>query len=178
MQMHRKLLVEMGIIIASLTVLFGPSLIASARTVADPFWFSDDVRQQIWPFMRYYDSSLFRGDYVAEYYLDNMPEGYKLLYRSWSMLWDPRVLSKILPFLLLPVFLVSVAVTARILGGSVAAWGAVALCLSSTYFMGVMSGGLPRAFGMLLVAAGATALALGRPMVLAGVVCLVQCFIR
>ena len=173
---RRRQLALLAITLISLAALFGPAVIEHAGHAADPLWFNDDARQQIWPFLRYHDPSLFQEDYVAQYYLDCLPIGYKLTYRTWSLLADPRVLSKALPYLLLSLGLVAVGLTARRLGGAVAAWGAVALCLSSTYFMYRMAGGLPRAFAFPLLAGAAMALVLGRPLLLAVLACLGAAF--
>ena len=164
---HRRVLVQLAIAIISLAVLFGPSLVEHATNAASPRWLNDDSRMQIWPFFRYHDPTLFEEDFAADYLLSCMPAGYKLLYRCWSAVADPRTLSKILPYLLLPVLLLATGFGARRLGGAMAAWGAVALCLSSSYFLSRMSGGLPRSFGFPLIATAAAALVLGRPVLLA-----------
>lgn len=168
---HHGLLIELAFAIVLLLCVFGPSLYSHVSNSADPNQFNDDSRQQIWPFLRYYDSTLFQDDYIATYYLDCLPIGYKGLYRSWSAIGDPRVLSKVIPYLLLLVVLVSVGMTSRKLGGKIAGWGAVALCLSSSYFLGRMSGGLPRSFALPLLAVTAMALTLGRPMLIALTAC-------
>ena len=171
-QSRRRRLIALAIIVISLAGMFGPSLVAHMRHAAEPLWFNDDCRAYIWPMLRYHDPSLFQNDYITQHFLDVMPSGYKLLYRGWSMLADPRVLSKALPYALLLVFLATVGVTGWKLAGPVAAWGAIALCLSSSHFLGCMTGGLPRAFAFPVVGAAAMALTLGRPIVLAVVVCL------
>lgn len=173
---HRGLLIELAFAIVFFLCVFGPSLYSHMSNSADPNQFNDDSRQQIWPFLRYYDSALFQDDYIATYYLDCLPIGYKGLYRSWSTIGDPRVLSKVIPYLLLLVVLVSVGVTSRKLGGRIAGWGAVALCLSSSYFLGRMSGGLPRSFALPLLAVTAMALTLDRPMLIALTACLGAAF--
>jgi hypothetical protein len=48
----------------------------------EPRFFGDDVRQQIYPFFRYVDSSLFPNDYIADYYLDCLPLGFRALSAS------------------------------------------------------------------------------------------------
>ncbi len=164
---HRRVLVQLAIAIISLAVLFGPSLVEHAANAANPRWLNDDSRMQIWPFFRYHDPTLFEEDFAADYLLSSMPAGYKLLYRCWSAVADPRTLSKVLPYLLLLVLLVATGVGAGRLGGAMAAWGAVALCLSSSYFLSRMSGGLPRSFGFPLIGTAAAALVLGRPVLLA-----------
>ncbi len=129
---HRRVLVQLAIAIISLAVLFGPSLVEHAANAANPRWLNDDSRMQIWPFFRYHDPTLFEEDFAADYLLSCMPAGYKLLYRCWSAVADPRTLSKVLPYLLLPVLLLATGIGAGRLGGKMAAWGAVALCLSSS----------------------------------------------
>ena len=162
-------LVKFAIVIVALTILFVPALAKHAANASDELRFNDDSRMQIWPFLRYHDPALFQDDALAQYHLDCMPVGYKLLYRGWALIADPRVLSKLLPYLLLPVVLLGTGIAARRLGGSVAGWGAVALCLASSFFLARMAGGLPRAFGFPVIAAATAALAWGRPWMLAAI---------
>lgn len=169
---RRSRILGLAIILVSLAGLFGPSLIAHAKHAADPMWFNDDCRAYIWPMLRYHDPSLFHNDYLAQFFLDAMPIGYKFLYWTWSRVADTRSLSKVLPYLLLPVFLASVWITVCRLANTVAAWAAVALCLSSTYFLWRLTGGLPRAFGAVIIGVAAMSLTLGRPILLAAVTCL------
>ncbi|MHC4446758.1 MAG: hypothetical protein ACYSXF_02990, partial [Planctomycetota bacterium] len=91
---QRRPLVEFAIVIVGLTILFVPALAKHAANASDDLRFNDDSRMQIWPFLRYHDPALFQDDPLAQYHLDCMPIGYKLLYRGWALIADPRVLSK------------------------------------------------------------------------------------
>src|SRR4051812_27613921 len=75
-----------------LAVLYGPGLAAHVARSADPYRFNDDPRQQIWPFLRYHDPTLFRRDVAADYFLACYPVGFKAIYASASHVVDPRTL--------------------------------------------------------------------------------------
>jgi hypothetical protein len=156
--------------------MFFPNIWGHIQNAANPYVFNDDVQQQIWPFLRYYDSELFQHDYIADYYLNLMPAGYYLLFRTSSFFLDPRVLSKALPYILLMVMLGAVGVSAWHLSGPASAWAAMALCLSSSIYLEQMCGGLPRAFGFPLIAVAIAGLILSRPYCLAVVSCLGAAF--
>lgn len=150
------------LIVASLALLFGPGLREHVRFAMDPWRFNNDARQQIWPFLRYLGVDLFRNDYIADYYLANIPLGYRLLY-SWSApSLDPRVLSKILPYAELLVILYALAAAAWRLAGPAAAWGTCVLCLSTSVFLSRIAGGLPRSFAFPLIALTVLALVRGK----------------
>ncbi len=135
------------------------------RRAADPFITSDDTRQQIFPFFRYMDPSLFPNDYIGDFYLNAfLPVGYQLSYRTAAQVWDPTALSTTLPYVLLAALLVAVGATAHRLGGVVAALLSMALCLTGTSYLHSVSGGLPRGFGMPVLAGGLAALVYGRPV--------------
>src|SRR5262249_31441857 len=85
-------------------------------------------------------------------------------------LCDPATLSKVVPYVLLLVVLVGVAVAARRLAGFVGAFVATSLVLATDLFLGRMVGGLPRAFAFPLLAVTAAALVLGRVRALAVVI--------
>jgi hypothetical protein len=162
-----------GLLIAvSLIVLFSPALVGHFRTSIDPFVLNDDARQQIWPFLRYRDPALFQEDYLADYQIAQYPLGYYALYRFSAPLIDPRLLSKLVPYLTLGVLLASVAAAAWRLAGPAAAWGSLILCLSADTYLAEMAGGLPRAFGHPVVALTGAALVAGRPALLAATACL------
>ena len=157
---------------ASLLGVYGPALVSNMRRAADPYRFNDDARQQVVPFLRFYDRSLFRNDPITDYYLACTPAGYKALYATAARLGvDPRRLSKTLPYLLLGIFVVPVALAAGGLQGKWAAWAAAGLCLGAPVFLSRMSGGLPRSFAFPLYAFAAASLVSGRPAALAVVAC-------
>lgn len=164
---------QIMLIIGSLGLMYHDSLLSHMRTIADPLHLNDDARSQIWPLVRYYTPSLFVDDYIAEYYLRCiLPLGFRTFYRLGSLWWDPRALSKVLPYPLLLAALIALGLAASRLGGKAAAWAAVALALSTGVFLERMTGGLPRSFGYPLLACAAAALIYGRPLVLAACVVL------
>jgi len=164
------------LLLASLVAFYAPVIVANMGRAADPLRFNDDARQQIWPFLRYYDAHLFHNDLIADYYLACTPAGYKLLYASAAKWVDPRSLSKVLPYLLLALTVAACARAAGRLEGKWAAWGTAALCLGAPVFLERMGGGLPRAFAFPLYALAALALVGGRPLLLAAVVVISAAF--
>ena len=68
------------LVVGALGFVFGPALATHITRGFDPHIFNDDARQQIYPFFRYADSSLFPNDYIADYYLDCLPLGFRGLY--------------------------------------------------------------------------------------------------
>ena len=158
------------LLIASLIGFYAPRVLRNMYYAADPWRFNDDARQQIWPFLRYYDTQLFHSDLIADYYLACTPAGYKLLYISAAKWVDPRSVSKVLPYLLLAITVAASARAAGRLEGKWAAWGTAALCLGAPVFLERMGGGLPRGFAFPLYALAALALVGGRPVLLAAIV--------
>jgi len=147
-----------------LALVYGPHLLRSMRRAATPLIVNDDARQQIFPFFRYMDASLFPSDYIGDYYLDAfLPTGYRWLYRAAATLWDPTALSATLPYLLLGVLLAAVAAIAHRLGGVVAAFFSMAMCLTGASVLLAVGGGLPRGFAFPVLACGLAALVYGRP---------------
>ena len=158
---------ETGLLVVALVVVFGPTLVAHARTASDPFRFADDVRILIPPLFRAEDPGLFPFDPVTEYYLASLPDAHRLLYSLFAPVVDPAEQSKVLPYLLLAVVVGCLAAAAHRLGGKPAVLGALGLALGSAHVLGRLVGGLPRAFALPLLAAGALCLVAGRPIGLA-----------
>lgn len=198
---RRRFLVQVALLVSTLAVLFGPGLWEHVQYAADPWHFNDDARQQIWPFLRHADPTLFtnehvsqvsstlaqnrslelqtsrgwfgsQGDYVADYFLATFPRGFRTLYELGAAFMDPRTLSKVLPFVELLVVLYSLIASAWRLAGPAAAWGTGALCLSADIYLARMSGGLPRSFAFPLVAMAVLALVRGKPWRLCALVVL------
>jgi hypothetical protein len=158
------------LVVGSLGLVYGRSLSAHITRGFDPRIFSDDARQQIYPFFRYTDSSLFPNDYIADYYLDCLPLGFRALYTLSAPLIDPAVSNKIVTYLMLLITVVALGVAANRLGGKVAAWGAMALVLGAEFYLHRMGGGLPRAFGFPILSCALAALSYGRTKWLAALV--------
>ena len=154
-----------------LAIVYGPALKAHIERSMNPFIFNDDARALIFPFFQYYDRGLFPHDYFATYFCACLPVGYRALYTIGASLWDPAAISKVLPYILLVVTVIAVAAAARRFAGYLGAFLAAALVLSSIVFLGIMIGGLPRAFGFPTLALTSAALVYGKPRLLAGIVC-------
>jgi hypothetical protein len=172
----RKWIVRNGAFAAALVVplalAYGAALGAHMKRSSNPFIFNDDVQQQIFPFFRFHEAGLFPHDYFGLYYLACfLPPGYSVFYRLAATVGDPACISKVLPYFLLALTVVAVALAARRLAGYMGALLAAALVLSQAIFLEHMAGGLPRAFAFPAVALAATALVYGRPLLLAGIVC-------
>lgn len=134
----------------------------------DPSWFNDDVRQHVCPYLRFHDDQLFREDPVSDYYLRCHPTGFWALYRFTAPFLDPRVTSKILPFLIFPAFAVAMWFVCRKISDSFSGWLAVLAVIAAGYPLESMGGGLQRSFSSALIAIAAAALVADRPRWLAG----------
>lgn len=150
------------LVLGALGFVYGPTLALHMSRGFDPQIFNDDARQQIYPFFRYVDSTLFSNDYVAAYYLDNLPIGFRALYTISAPLIDPAISSKIVMYILLLLTVSGLGVAANRLGGKVAAWGAISIALGASLYIDRMGGGLPRAFGFPIIAWALAALSYGR----------------
>jgi hypothetical protein len=164
------------LVLGALGLVYGPTLAAHIIRGFDPHVFNDDARQQIYPFFRYADPSLFASDYIANYYLDCLPLGFRALYTLSAPLIDPAVSNKIVMYLTLLITVAGLGVAANRLGGKVAAWGAMSLALGASLYLDRMGGGLPRAFGFPVLAWALAALSYGRTKWLAALVWLGACF--
>ncbi len=160
-------LLRLALCIGSLGLFFGPALVAHVAHAADPLVFSDDVRQQIYPFFTFRDPQLFPDDLPARYYLDSYPLGYRLLYTWLAPFFDPAAVSKVVPYLLLGILLAAIGLASYRLGGWLAAWFTLVFGLSTPYFLARLAGGLPRSFGLTLLACAIAALVRGRIILLA-----------
>src|SRR5438105_2620259 len=142
---RRNGIFTVGLIIP-LAIVYAPALKAHIERSMDPLIFNDDARTLIFTFFKYHERGLFPHDYFATYFCACLPVGYRALYRIGASLWDPAAISKVLPYILLVVTVVAVAAAARRLAGYFGAFLAAALVLSSSIFLAIMVGGLPRAF--------------------------------
>lgn len=157
----RRWLLPFALLVGSLVLLFGPILLQHMRHSAMPMVFNDDARQQIYPFLRFYDPQLFPDDLAARYYLDAYPLGYRLLYTGLAYIVDPVAVSKVVPYLLFAVLLIAVGRASFRLGGWLACWFTLIFSLSSPYFLARLAGGLPRSFGLALLACAIVVLVYG-----------------
>lgn len=150
-----------------LGVVFVPTWIRHIRRTIDFYTFNDDARILIWPFLRQTDPALFPSDPFVGYYQAGLPEGYLALYRTLGLLGWVRPASEVLQYLSVLAALAFIMLTARRLGGPIAAFIAAVLTLGSDSFFDRAGGGLPRGFAFPLVAAGLYALVSARPLQLA-----------
>ena len=172
----RSWIVKSGVFAAALIIplvfAYGAALASHMKRSSNPFVFNDDVRLLIFPFFQFHEAGLFPHDYFAAYYLGcSLPPGYYGFYRFGASLADPAWISKVLPYFLLALTVVGVALAARRLAGYLGALVAAALVLSQGIFLDAMAGGLPRAFAFPALALTAVALVYGRPRLLTGIVC-------
>lgn len=143
--------------------LFGPSFIGHVAQSLDPLVFTDDSRQQVWPFFAQSEPGFPGDDYIGRYYLRAFfPVGYRAAFEMLARHFDPALTSKAVPYLLLAVTLGLASWTAALLGGWSAAVGSGLVILGSPVFLSRMAGGLPRSFAFPILALAALALARGR----------------
>jgi hypothetical protein len=117
-----------ALVVGSLGLVYGRSLSTHITRGFDPRIFSDDARQQIYPFFRYADSSLLPNDYIADYYLDCLPLGFRGIYTLSAPLIDPAVSNKIVTYLMLLITVTALGVAANRLGGKAAATRTTGAC--------------------------------------------------
>jgi hypothetical protein len=139
-----------------------PSLRSHVRLSKSPNVFADDARQHIFPYLQFSNPGSFDHDYVAKYFMACHPPGYRGLFTAWSRRWDPRLLSKILPYVLLAGLLIATGFASATLDGVFSAALSVAFVYFSSTFIERMMGGFPRGFGYPLLALALWALAAGR----------------
>lgn len=156
-----------GVSIAVLLAVFGPTLHSHLLKSLSPRYANNDALQQIYPFFRYEDASLFQNDVIADYYLACLPWGYRLLYMGAAQLHLTEALSKLLPYLGLLVTLAGLGVVTQRLSGKLGAVLVVAMSLSSSLYLSRMAGGLPRTFAYPVLAVAAALLVRGRMRALA-----------
>jgi hypothetical protein len=162
--------------VALLVLAYFPMLAEHVRNASDPFRFADDARILIPPLFRLREPGIFPGDPITDYYLASLPDALRLVYAFLAPVVDPAVASKLLPYVLFALTLACLGVLAYRLGGTPAAFGALALSLGSAHVLGRMVAGLPRAFALPLVLAGVLYLVLGRPVGLAVLAVLAAAF--
>ncbi|HVT45796.1 MAG TPA: hypothetical protein VMT00_15560 [Thermoanaerobaculia bacterium] len=149
-------------------VLFGPGLFRYSLNLENDLLFTDDARQQIWPMFPDDASGFKKDDVIRSYYRQAfLPIVYRAFYWTSSPLIDPATLSKFLPLLLLLILILFCARASKHAGGYVTMAATGVLVLASSVPLGVMAGGLPRAFALPLFALGALGAVEGRLHILA-----------
>lgn len=145
-----------------LCVLYGRAFVAHMQKAADPYFFNDDARIQIFPFFRYSNPEAFANDYLGDYALALLPSGYRLLYWFGAHTVDAFTLSKILPYPMMLFTVVLIALAAFRIGRYPAAFVAACIVLGSNLYIERVTGALPRSFGYPIAAAALFALVYGR----------------
>ena len=113
----------------------------------DPYAFNDDARPQITPFFTYYTNTPEVDPYIHQFYRNvHHPIGFTILYRTVGNIINPKIVSKLLPFFLWALILLSLGKTAYKLGGTKASLIILILACLSPIFWDRLAGGLPRSF--------------------------------
>lgn len=149
-------------VIGALLLLFGPTLGRQIEFASVPEHLCDDVRIVNYYFLRFADPSLFGNDVLGRYHSDGTSELYRAIYYLVTKAGYWYAFTKYMPFVLLGVCLVGLGLAAHRLGGLVAAFVAMALCLSTQLVLGRTAGVLPRAFAFPILSLMAAALVNGR----------------
>lgn len=89
------------LVLALMVAYFLPLYVRHAVFAANPATLNASARQQFWPLMRYYDDQLFHSDPIADYFMASFPIGFKAVYMTLGSLIDPRLLGRILTYVLL-----------------------------------------------------------------------------
>lgn len=147
-----------------LLAFYYPHLAEDLPRILDPYVYSEDTRQHVWPLWHYYDDQLFREDFIRAYYLALMPDGYELAYREVFSFLAPMVFSKSVGYGLYVLTLVVVALCSYRLAGLGAALATTALFVSGGFLLALTAGGFPRSFSPLILAVAALALIEKRPL--------------
>ncbi len=143
-------------------VLFGPAWSKHVQNSLSPTMLCDDARIVTYNFYGWVDSELFRNDVLGHYHIGGTGELYRGLFFLLTQLGDPLMLSKLMAYPLFILTIVGVGVAVYRIGGRLAVFFAVCLCLSTSTFFASMSGALPRAFAYPLIAWIAACLARGQ----------------
>jgi hypothetical protein len=164
-------------LVISIAVIYGPALVEHIRRASNPYVFNDDVRIHIFPFFKYEDPALFPTDYFGPYIRACfVPIGYRVFYTVNAFLWGAAATSKVLPYILLIVTLLALAIAAHRLAGYSGAFSAMALTLSNPIFLARLAGGLQRSFAFPMLALSAVALIYAKPRLLAAITCIGAAF--
>lgn len=149
-------------LLVPLVVVFGRTHLKQWQFAAAADHLCDDVRIVNYYFLSYADPALFANDVLGRYHAEGTSELYRLLYMLVAKIgvWDG--FTRFAPFVLFGVYLVGIGVAAKAVGGPVAAFVSIALCVGSPIMLARMAGVLPRAFAFPILAWMAAALVTGR----------------
>ena len=153
--------------VATLALMYGPTVLEHARLARDPLIFNDDARHWLCPLLRQTDPGLFPRDRIVDFHAALTPIGHRGVYRAAAPWMDAAEFGKLLPYLLYVVAMAAMGACAWRLGGWPGCWSTLALALSSGLFLFQMTGGIARVWAFPLTALAAAALAADRPAWLA-----------
>lgn len=134
---------------------FSDTFLKHLNNSADFYIANDDARPQIAPFITYFEGKT--PDYFDKYYLNALhPIFYKTLYFIASDLFtvNPAKLSKILPYILLSLFLIYAFRIGKTLGSNLISYALILVYLTTEIIFSRMVGGLPHSFGFLIIVSG------------------------
>lgn len=140
------------------------ALYSAIYYVLDPSLQHEEIRINF-PYHRYADPELFRGDYITRFLEENNKNvAFKLINLGWAKLFgDVATLHEYaLPFSLWLIFLIGVYVAAKGMGGLPLAWGAVAIALAQTNVFYQILSSTAHAFGFPLLVWMVVAMRRGR----------------
>lgn len=123
----------------------------SWAALTNPYIINDDVRNTIYWMQQFRDPELFQDDPLTAFFKNFLPWGFTAFYYVLSFVWDPMVVSKILPTFL---FVISSYYLFRLVRSFSDDFTAVVAALSfilMPVFLDSMAGGLPHSFGFLWI---------------------------
>jgi len=151
------------LLIITIFVVDPASLYSLLLKSNDFSYFNNDSRQQIFPFLHYWNDGLIDNDYIANYYLTAiLPRIYSMLMITVSHFIDPRLASGLLANILYSLTCFLVLRCSYHLSGWIGVWGSTIIFLSSSVFPEMISGGIPRSFGFPIVSLAALGLITGK----------------
>jgi hypothetical protein len=148
-------------------VVYGPGLVNDAKYVLRPDVMCDDVRIVIYHFFHWSDSALFANDELGKYHSDGTGDLFRVIFFLVAKIGNPFQFTKLSPYFLYLITVVGIGASAYRLGGKIATFVAVTLCLGSWVFLARTAGFLPRAFAFPIIAWMLVALVYGRIRLLA-----------
>lgn len=115
--------------------------------VTNHYIYNDDARQQIAPFLSLEKNNTSSDNYIQNYYISTIsPLGINYLYKFSALLSKTEIVSKIIPYVLYFVVLLSLFYSSLKLGNIFTAISTILLVLSSELFLSKMVGGIARSF--------------------------------
>jgi hypothetical protein len=144
-------------IIKIIILLFIFNKVNGLRTTQDiifsDFIFADDSRQQISPLL--FNAQNLEKDYIMNYHKNVvLAPGIKFIYGLSKLNKNKKLISKIIPYIIFILFLISIYLCANLLHDNKLAFNSVIFSILSSTFITSMYGGLNRSFSYFFVALG------------------------